>query len=520
MPTAVLLWLAPGKEDAEITMKRGMITVLVTCMLAATVGCGAPTHATVCAVSAPKAAQTVSDVSFTREAWQGKKAVVFGDSITARAYLQSNDKDYIDVLSENLGFSYTRLAVRGSRLTPVLDNPVDIRSGLDLIQDNRSAVEDADFAWIAYGTNDFPSNVPIGTNTDLYARWQDVATFKGAVNCAVETLKRYNPSIQIVFLTPIYRSDRTTNGKNGRLTDYRDAIVDLAAVHGYRAVDMYTGVGFTQENFLAGGAYTHDGLHPNAAGHRMMADFILSPKNTDPTVEPEKPPIEAAPCDVKFTKKYFAGKKVVSYGDSISAHATLNPGEKDYVDLLSEVLGFTATHLGRNSSRLTGKPPVETVVRPGVDLMTANRAVNAAADVAIIAYGTNDYNVNVPIGSEDDTYERWQDVDTFKGAIRFAVETLRAHNPDIRIVFLTPIYRNNRPQNEIGLRLTDYCDAVTALADKFGYLAIDMYNGVGFDETNFYSRSKYTLDQLHPNAIGHAKMAQYILHMQDQTTSA
>lgn len=221
----------------------------------------------------------LSDVRFTRDYFEGKKVVSYGDSISARAYLEDGQNDYMENLADALGFTFTRLGVRGSCLTSVLDVPKNIRSGLDLIASNRAVNEAADVAFIAYGTNDYAASVSLGKKTNDFERRKDVFTFQGAINSAIKILREHNPDIRIVFFTPIYRSDksdRPQNGKNALLPDYCDAIKKLAEHNECRVIDMYEGVAFNADNFGAKGDLTSDGLHPNDKGHKMMSDYILS----------------------------------------------------------------------------------------------------------------------------------------------------------------------------------------------------------------------------------------------------
>lgn len=450
--------------------------------------------------SDPVPVEDYMDVRLTREYMQGKKVVVYGDSISARANLESNDKDYVELLTEGLGFSLSRLSLRASRITQVLPTSTTVRSGVDLISSNQSANSQADVAIIAYGTNDYTSNVPIGSDNDSFQRWQDVSTFKGAINYAVRTLRAHNPKMRIIILTPIFRGDRTNaNGIGLTLLDYRNTILEMAEKDHYRAIEMYYDAGFTLANFYKGSPLTSDGLHPNAAGHEVMANHLLS-------VDAMKP------NDILFTREYFEGKHVVSYGDSISARATLQSGDSDYLENLSAALGFSYTRLGVSSSRFAAIYPVPGAytVRTGMDIIYNNRTNNENADVALIAYGTNDFASEVPIGTDNDNFENWEDVDTFKGAINFAVKTLRAHNPDIRIVFLTPIYRNDKQVNSAGISLAQYTKALKDLAAKNDYRVVDM-TYVGFSASNFYKGSTLTTDALHPNMAGHTMMSNYIL---------
>ena len=467
----------------------------------------------------PNPSQTTEyKVKFTKEYMSGKTVVIYGDSLSARAELETIEYDYIDYLSEKLEFTYIRKAVRGSALTYKLanDNP-NIKSGLQIISENEVSTKSADVIIMFYGANDFNYDAPIGYEDDEFDTIEEVTSFKGAMVKSIELIKKQNANAEIVWLGPIYNHinyDGYPFNFNGTSKiEYINAIKDTCDYLDIRYIELYDKLGFDKETFYAGSEYSMDGAHLTEKAHSVLAKYLIENdggKWEDEVVDMSKY------LDVKLTKEYMQGKKVVSYGDSISSYSqveVIDGKQTDYVDILSQNLGFTFTRLGVPGSRLSYVvPSTATKRKSGAEIVVDNQDANSVADVAIIAYGTNDFGVSVPMGRNSDKPIKKEQVSTFKGAINFMVKTLRKHNPDIRIIFLTPIYRNDKVQNGIGLQLNDYAKAIMDLAEVNGYRYIDMFNSGIFNESNFYSGSNYTPDGLHPNTLGHQVYAEYLLN--------
>lgn len=114
----------------------------------------------------------------------------------------------------------------------------------------------------------------------------------------------------------------------------------------------------------------------------------------------------------------------------------------------------------------------------------------------VINYGLNDYFCGYDIASEDPL-----DVSTFSGAMRKAVQTIRANRPDARIILCTPNFVNffdagTEPHGSEGYVLTDYVEVVTALSRELGTDLLDNYNELGITVNN---HEEYLQDMVHPN---------------------
>ncbi len=254
-----------------------------------------------------------------------------------------------------------------------------------------------------------------------------------------------------------------------------------------------------------------------AAGALLCA--CGTPKEEPPKETPEE---KVSLTDFKLTKEYFEGKKVVVYGDSITMPVanTQFVEEANYIDLLARDLGFvllanyavpstTATH----SYSVYPKGAAKEDLESGPRYVTQHEFVNETADYALIMYGANDFTLGAPIGTDADVPQSYGEVTTYKGGIRFMVETLRKHNPDIRIQLFTPLYRagyGTFPVNgSTGLSIPDYGDALFGMKDSLQVRVLDTFPV--FSEEIYYANSKYTKDGTHPNDAGHALLEAYIL---------
>ena len=173
--------------------------------------------------------------------------------------------------------NYSDLTAACARLagSPTFDDNIAIAARL-------AAVDWAtvDYIVAAYGTNDYGSpDVTLGTNTDTTG-----ATFKGAINYAVNKICTAYPNIKILFVSPIWRSrynsgdgndsDVYANSRGNYLLDFVDAMKEMAALNKMPCVDMYRNSGINKYN---GATLLVDGLHPvSGVGYQRIAEKIAA----------------------------------------------------------------------------------------------------------------------------------------------------------------------------------------------------------------------------------------------------
>ena len=234
----------------------------------------------------------------------------------------------------------------------------------------------------------------------------------------------------------------------------------------------------------------------------------------------------------------WKGKRVAYFGDSITdPNVTTGPNNNHYWSYLQQWLGITPLVYGVNGRQWNDIP------RQADQLKQDH---NQNFDAILIFIGTNDYNHGLPLGewykeTKEQVYaatgepQKLQtrmmrtpalDGNTLRGRINIPLSKIRLSFPDKQVVILTPIHRgyasfgpnNVQPsetyQNKSGLFLSDYIDAIKEVSDVWAVPVIDISTLSGllpqYPEFSVYFKNKDT-DRLHPNELGHRKIAQALL---------
>lgn len=217
-----------------------------------------------------------------------------------------------------------------------------------------------------------------------------------------------------------------------------------------------------------------------------------------------------AGTSVWFNKTY------ISHGDSITWRdgKIWEPGyphageiARGYQTVFSEAVGLA----GYNNQGKSGWS-MAVVGGNGVVNTIMSIADYSIYNLCTIACGTNDFKLNVPLGSLGQIGDVTFDDTTFYGAYRKAVEYILTNSPEIRIVLMTPLQRDNdgydvNYTNSAGAKLIDYVNAVKQIGEMYGLPVCDMYGNSGFTEKTL---ATYTLDGLHPNTEGYERMGGYL----------
>ena len=186
--------------------------------------------------------------------------------------------------SEFDAFSMYRLAYAIANNDFSVQDAVNVASIADMpsyFTETRALLKSIDFSkvdivTIAYGTNDFDSNVVLNGN--------DNNTFNGALKYSIETLLTAFPNLQIVLLGQTYRywydngiisydSDNHENSNGNKLTDFVKATNDIANSMHLPFIDNYN-IGINKFNRL--NYYNeNDGVHHNENGSKLIAEHIV-----------------------------------------------------------------------------------------------------------------------------------------------------------------------------------------------------------------------------------------------------
>lgn len=125
-------------------------------------------------------------------------------------------------------------------------------------------------------------------------------------------------------------------------------------------------------------------------------------------------------------------------------------------------------------------------------------------DIITLSFGTNDYTCNVPLVSTED----WQEQYRFIPALKKGMELIYNAYPHIRFVLCTPMYRGDRTnENEAGLYLSDYVNAIRDTAKEYNTLVCDFNGEMGVNSYNIKSIFGNQTDLVHPTAEGRKMMA-------------
>lgn len=209
----------------------------------------------------------------------------------------------------------------------------------------------------------------------------------------------------------------------------------------------------------------------------------------------------------------WRGSTCVWHGDSISwqdgrAYGEGKPAARGYQTYAREQLGFARIH----TYAIGGRPLANGTDR-GEGICTIVRRSDNGADLVVIAGGTNDFRLDIPLGKLGRIGDAAFDDRTFFGAYRIAIEHLLTEEPTRRIALFTPLQRGNTPYdvnhvNESGHRLIDYVDAVIEVGAMYAIPVYDAYRTSGITQLNL---SVYTLDGLHPNDAGYERVARTMI---------
>lgn len=178
------------------------------------------------------------------------------------------------------------LTVQGVTVPSDFSNKLQTLKSIDF-----SAV---DIITIAYGTNDFMSDIYLSETQD-----QKFSTnrFMGALRYSIETVLTKYPHIRIFLCTPTYRfwfskttneftddSNTRINAKGSLLSDYADALKTVAKEYNLPVIDNYDiGINkFTRFAYFPtatdaeGNLYNTDSTHPNRDGKYVIAQNMAN----------------------------------------------------------------------------------------------------------------------------------------------------------------------------------------------------------------------------------------------------
>ena len=213
---------------------------------------------------------------------KNRKVAVLGDSITEGVGTTGPDALYHAILAKKYNWDLYVDGISGTRIAPQHVPYATPSFDQDFISRIDAMPTDAEIVVFFGGTNDF------GHGDAPFGKWGDTTpeTFCGACFTFMKGLVEHNPDAVHVIMTPLHRkTEDNVAGDNkplpvGRLCDYVDIIRRTAEYMGLPVLDLYKMSGLQPRIPIIAEKFVPDGLHPNDAGQRKIADrlegFLLS----------------------------------------------------------------------------------------------------------------------------------------------------------------------------------------------------------------------------------------------------
>jgi lysophospholipase L1-like esterase len=200
-------------------------------------------------------------------------------------------------------------------------------------------------------------------------------------------------------------------------------------------------------------------------------------------------------------------------GDSITAGYPSYTAGIHWWETVGRTLGYEVTMGAQNGNGFA----YLTSPTQNNACVIANNTDFKLYDVAVFAFGTNDYGNNIALGTIDDAPNHVTDNSgTFYAAVKYVVEKVLTSNPTCMLIFALPINRCDSAKNidadltfdnnwafgtanNAGHTLSEYCEAIIAVCNKYGIPYIDRRNSI----VNAYTVQSLMGDGLHPTDEGY-----------------
>ena len=201
-----------------------------------------------------------------------------GDSITEGHGVTDVSGRFTNLLADNYGVIARNYGIGGTRIAIQKTPSACPRHDLYFIGRVAEMDPDCDVVMVFGGTNDYGhGDAPMGSMSD-----RTEETFYGALHVLYNTLLNRYPESKIIIMTPIHRLDaQQTKYENGAsvnrsLKQYVDAIREVAEYYSLPVLDLYASYGIQPQVQIMREKFVPDGLHPNDAGHHILAEKIAA----------------------------------------------------------------------------------------------------------------------------------------------------------------------------------------------------------------------------------------------------
>ena len=209
---------------------------------------------------------------------KGLKINFLGDSITEGHGTTGVEKTYWSLLGKRTGAVVRGYGIGGTRFAKQKNPSANPRHDLDFVMRAKEMDDDADVVVVFGGTNDFGhGDAPIGCFED-----REYTTFYGACHTLFTDLINKYPNAVIVIMTPLHRHNEDNLKGDGfkaedvaPLSTYVKIIKEVAEYYSLAVLDMWSISGIQPRVPIIKEKYCPDGLHPNDAGHEIIADRVI-----------------------------------------------------------------------------------------------------------------------------------------------------------------------------------------------------------------------------------------------------
>ena len=252
------------------------------------------------------------------------------------------------------------------------------------------------------------------------------------------------------------------------------------------------------ESYFIQLAYSYNAEHGSNMSFRYVG------VNSDGSIDKSNPPLNQWQT---FSGGNVSHNKMFVAGDSITAgHPYESNTHLAYASEISRALKFNVTRGAQNGAGW--------LYNNGIDGMKiAENNDFKQYNVALFAFGTNDYGNNQPLGQLGDVYPEQK---TFYGAVEYAIKKIYESNPSITLIISTPLIRVDKGdpstkyalgiKNEAGYTLDQYIQAEIDICKKYGINYIDNRQC----PINTLSAPSLLVDRLHPTEGGYHVLGSYL----------
>lgn len=210
---------------------------------------------------------------------KGKKINFLGDSITQGLGVSAPENIYVNRIANETGAICRNYGVSGTKIQNMIFQYENSEKNESFIMRVERMEEDADIIIVFGGTNDWgEGDAPLGVMVD-----RDPHTFYGACHTLFLKLIEKYPEAEIVVLTPLHRRRETVPQADGLrhiendtiLVDYVNIIREVAEYYSLPVLDLWKFGRFQPAVPILKEKFMPDGLHPNDAGHKIIANRII-----------------------------------------------------------------------------------------------------------------------------------------------------------------------------------------------------------------------------------------------------